>query len=58
MCPDNLLGGDGWYINPGIKFGHTFREGGGATVGIEVSYSRFGETSFGVLASVDYCKKC
>ncbi|HAD80948.1 MAG: hypothetical protein A2509_12425 [Candidatus Edwardsbacteria bacterium RIFOXYD12_FULL_50_11] len=29
---------EGRYISPGIKFGYTFGEGGGVTVGAEVSY--------------------
>ncbi len=60
-CPCSLFAEDGYYLNPGIKFGYTFGENGGATVGIEVSYTRVGETSdrpfaYGILASVDYCK--
>src|SRR5213593_4935792 len=50
------LSEDQYFLNPGLKFGHTFGENGGYTVGFEISYTRYSSQSYGILASIDYCR--
>jgi hypothetical protein len=48
---------DRYFLNPGLKFGHTFGEKGGYTIGFEISHTRFSsQRSFGMVASIDYCR--
>ena len=57
-CSDDLLAQEGYYLNPGIKFGHTFGENGGVTMGVEISYTKVGDGElYGILASIDYCRE-
>ena len=59
MVPTDSRAGDGYYLNPGFRFGHTFGSAGGFTVGFEISYTTFVESNgltYGVLASIDYCQ--
>ncbi|MBI3195176.1 MAG: hypothetical protein HYZ34_12040 [Ignavibacteriae bacterium] len=47
---------DRYFINPGLKIGHTFGEKGGFTIGFELSYTiTTSKSNYGFVASVDYC---
>ena len=39
---------NGYYLNPGLKFSHTFGEHGGFTLGVELSYTRVSDRGFTV----------
>jgi len=46
------------YLNPGLKFGHTFGDKGGYTIGFEISYTWFiHEKGYGAFIGIDYCAK-
>jgi len=58
LLPTDSRAGDGYYLNPGLRFGHTFGQTGGFTVGFEISYTKFESDglAYGALASIDYCR--
>ncbi len=60
LRPPAALSEDAYFLNPGFKFGHTFGENAGFTIGIEVSYTKLATREkggiYGVVASMDYCR--
>ena len=46
------------YLNPGVKLGYQFGEGGGAVVGLELSITSLslGYPIIGLVSNIDYCK--